>query len=474
MANGLPKIVDELNSIVKDVSKKIALYPQAERQIRRVLIELYIRIFDLFAKLMEWYGKNKHLFKILRKDCYNEFESDLKDIRTWAGMIRSEVQTNMALEIRQARDETRTYQQKSMQELQRTAAAAENFFGASANETMLQMAREQQHMFEAFENRLMSRFDHCFKTIGACQTGTLTSMAETMSPSPRSSPLQNDGASDLYMSQTQDQAVAVGEQSKSIPDAKAPHAAKDPSPPTSASLRTREEIEHYSRILDDWYPEGHMHPLAPSQGPGPSPQPVMYEAIAARISQWTRARQSQVLCIQLHYKTAKTPLGSNIASYVVSSAWEVHYPILSYFCTLPRTTAPNRTAQTTALCEMMASLVRQVVSMLPDPLPDTAASLDEARFQRLDGTLRTWEDMLGIFAQLLALVPGNLLIVLHGLQCLNSFDTTERIVELLDVIRERIDGQETSTTKLLFVNEGQSRAVLPWLRRGELSLQEGA
>jgi len=107
-------------------------------------------------------------------------------------------------------------------------------------------------------------------------------------------------------------------------------------------------------------------------------------------------------------------------------------------------------------------------------LPDTAASLDEARFQRLDGTLRTWEDMLGIFAQLLALVPGNLLIVLHGLQCLNSFDTTERIVELLDVIRERIDGQETSTTKLLFVNEGQSRAVLPWLRRGELSLQEGA
>jgi len=109
MASGLPKIVDELNSIVRDIAKKIDLYPQAKRQIRRVLIELYIKIFDLLSRLMEWYSKNKHLFKILRKDCYNDFESDLRDIRTWAGLIRSEVQTNMVLEMRQVQDENRAY-----------------------------------------------------------------------------------------------------------------------------------------------------------------------------------------------------------------------------------------------------------------------------------------------------------------------------------------------------------------------------
>jgi hypothetical protein len=54
MATGLPKIVDELNAVVSDLSKKIELFPQAKRQMRRVLIELYTRIFDLFARLMKW------------------------------------------------------------------------------------------------------------------------------------------------------------------------------------------------------------------------------------------------------------------------------------------------------------------------------------------------------------------------------------------------------------------------------------
>lgn len=466
MASGLPKIVDELNSIVRDIAKKIDLYPQAKRQIRRVLIELYIKIFDLLSRLMEWYSKNKHLFKILRKDCYNDFESDLRDIRTWAGLIRSEVQTNMVLEMRQVQDENRAY---LMQEQQRTAEVAEKYFGASAKETMVQMAREQQNLLEAFENRLMSRFSHCFKTIGACQTGTLASMAETISPSPRL------GALDPAIGYNQDRVIAIGESTEVAIDIMTVHTTNEPSSTaTQLPQITRSEIERHSRILDNWYPEGHMHPI---QRPGPPTRPEMYEALAARLSKWTRSRSSQILCIQLPYKnntTISPSLGSSIASYVVSSAWEVHYPILSYFCSLPRTAPPRRTVQTVALSEMMAALVRQGVSLLPEGvLPGTAAGLDEARFRGLDGTLRTWEGVLGVLAQVLALVRGDLLVVLYGLQGLDGEATTERVVELLEVFRKRVDCGERETmgtTKVLLVNEGRSRAVVPWLRRGELSM----
>lgn len=125
MATGLPKIVDVLNSVVRDVAKKIDLYPQAGQEIRMVLIELYINIFDLLSKLMEWYSNRRHYFKILRKDCYNDFESDLKAIQIWARTVRSEVQTNMVLENRRAQDETRTHHQ-----------IAEKYFETNASETV--------------------------------------------------------------------------------------------------------------------------------------------------------------------------------------------------------------------------------------------------------------------------------------------------------------------------------------------------
>ena len=323
----------------------------------------------------------------------------------------------------------------------------------------------------------MGKLTRRLETIGAAQTGTLIGMAEAMAHSPVLSLLVSRDTRSPGQEQHR-AAATTANPATSVTDTKEPHTAGDSLIPASRTPQTRESIERHSLTLDDFYSEGQMHPVSLSQAPSPLSQPIMYEAIAARISQWTQARDSQVLCIELPYNhnTAGPSLGSSIASYVVSSAWEVQYPILSCFCTLPRHAAPGRTVQTMALCEMMASLVRQCVSLLPDILPEQTAGLDEARFQSLDGTLKTWPQMLGVLAQLLSLVPEGLLIAIHGLQCLDSRDTTDRVVKLLDVIRERIEGQETErteTTKLLLVNEGKSRAVGSWLKRGELSLHEG-
>lgn len=477
MAIGLPRIVDELNLIVADVAKKIGMFPQAKVQIRRTLIELYTRTFNLFADLMEWYRSKRKLMKLLRKDCYGDFEKSLQEIRIWADAVTKEAWNNFAIESRQDSDEHR----KTLKRIEERIEALNSFYQLQADSDARQ-ASQRVHLMhtdpaayhdqlaESITTKLLQRFHD----MGFSQTLTLASMAAVRSlkfgPSSGATGhnLGTDSVGVQYhptpplmsiMSDTTAGAQAYGQGSIE-----------------SFELPSREEIALYSCVLDNWYNESDIHPLHLRQRPK-SP-PVMHETITARITQWIKSPQSQALCIQLPYSAGPDSFGGNLASYVVSSAWETNYPIISHFCSLPRGVEAGRSPETVALCAMMASFIRQLVVMLPDSLPESAADLGEARFASLDGTLRTWTEMLSLFAELLTLVEGSKLIVIHGVQLLNHKDTMDPISELLAIIREKIEDRDRSVKqiiKVLFVTEGQSRAVVPWLdvRRGEHFLFNG-
>ena len=130
---------------------------------------------------------------------------------------------------------------------------------------------------------------------------------------------------------------------------------------------------------------------------------------------------------------------------------------------------------------MMACLVRQLVFLLPDDLQTSTPDFSEARFAQLDGTLRTWSEMLSVFADLLALAPRDLLIVINDLQLLDHWYTSDKIREVLDVIRnfamltsEGPDVVRMKKVKILLTTAGSSRSVLPWLQKGEWYLHEAA
>lgn len=476
MATGLPKIVDELNAIVKDVANKIALFPHAKRQMRRVLIDLYIRIFDLLAKLMEWYSnsRSRRTFKLLRKDCYGDFEVELQSIRKWADMINSDAFTNMVIEFRQAREEDRESMRCFMQRISELTA---NYYETQSNFAMQQTVQKEKAILadpnlpqERLVGLILGRISQEFKLLGANQTATLASMSAAETRTHEAPPVDRSAVGEHGLEESHTK--------RSVESAITDIGIASLDEFTSANFgpQTREEIERNSEMLKDWFPEGHMHPISPGQES--VGQPRLHESIAARISQWVTGRDSQVLCIQFPYNPGQVSAGSRLASYVVSTAWEADYPIISYFCSLPREgVTKGRSMQTIALCEMLASLVGQLIALLPTVLPESAASLDAQRFASLDGTLQTWQQMLSILADVLCLVPQSLLIVIHGLQCLDSERTEEPIREMLDVIRKRIGSGETQRPqilKVLFVTEGQARAVVPWLRRGEYSVDEGS
>jgi hypothetical protein len=484
MATGLPRIVDELNAIVSDVAKKIELYPQAKRQMKRVLIELYTRIFGLFTRLMKWYASNNHRWKLTKKDCYNDFQQDLQSIRTWVDLVNKGAWNNLVLEMRHARDDHRESLEEEYRIQHRFRQdmldAADKFYKLQQNAVMQQAVQQEQLALlssvaykESVAELVVEKFMQHFKSVGASQTGILTSMMVSGFPN-YGHVAANTGIGQLrdsnegYRPTTQAFLLAVGDDTATLT-------------PTSSALsmadseqQSREDVERYSRILDDWYPEGLMY--SAHTGVVSTSRPALHESIAARVVHWIRGAESRVLCIQLPYNQNQTSGGSDIASYVVSSAWEASHPIISHFCLLPRTVPGDRSPQTVALCEMMFSLIRQLVALLPSVLPETAVVLDEARFTSLDGTLRTWDSMLALFADLLLLVEQSLLVVISGLQRLDGQVTTPLVENLLAVIRRRIEDQDrsmTQTVKVLFVTEGQARAVVPWLRPGEYSVYEG-
>jgi len=159
----------------------------------------------------------------------------------------------------------------------------------------------------------------------------------------------------------------------------------------------------------------------------------------------------------------------------VTSKWGV--PIISWFCSHPpkeRVPEPRK-PETVGLCEMMASLVRQLMTLLPEELPDDAPDLSAIRFGRLDGTLRTWEEMLQVFADLLSLAPPDLLVVLDGLDRLDSQYTSSRTEQLVTVICRRVDRLATADAgvmKVLLTTAGHCRGVVPCLRPGEHFVRE--
>jgi hypothetical protein len=484
MATGLPKIVDELNAVVSDLSKKIELFPQAKRQMRRVLIELYTRIFDLFARLMKWYSSNNHCWKLMKKDCYNAFENDLRSVRTWADLVNREAWNNMVLELRKthdddkdSRDEERRIQRRFRQDI---LEVGRKFYEFERTTAMHQTVQREQLAFvnsETYRDSLaelvVEKFARYFNVVGANQTGVLASMIDDKSPRYISTATYadagTDSSSESYDTTAQSFIQAVNNDTQRLDlDSNKAH----------LNVRTpqlREDIERYSHSLDAYYPEGSMHPMR--MDVLPASRPVLHESISSQIYLWTRSTTSQVLYLQLPYTHSPESLGSALASHIVSSAWEANHPIISHFCALPREVTQGRSPQTVALTSMLLSLIRQLVGLLPSILPENSVSLNESRFASLDGTLRTWDQMLDIFSDLLSLAAPSILIIIHGLQVLDSQRTTPLLGEWLAVIRksikdlDRLDGQ---TIKVLFVTEGQSRALVPWLQRGEHLIHEGS
>jgi hypothetical protein len=241
-------------------------------------------------------------------------------------------------------------------------------------------------------------------------------------------------------------------------------------------VQTATRIRDFSQKLDDWYPDGQM--LVPTY---PTDLNLLHSDLVLRLIQWVVQPQSQVLYLELPTTPGEPAPSTLIAAHLVSVAVQTNRPLLSYSCALPRGKMPEgRIPETIALCELMASLIRQLTMMLPEQLPTGCPDLSAERFAKLDGTLNTWSEMLSLFGDLIKPVQESLFIIIDGLHWLDSPYTEAKLKSLLDLIRYQMNKacetdnkpNKGKTIKMLLTTGGHARGVVPWLRRGEHYLQE--
>lgn len=201
--------------------------------------------------------------------------------------------------------------------------------------------------------------------------------------------------------------------------------------------------------------------------------------VVAALQEWTvtAESQSQSLCIIGPYQLEEQSTISMIAAKYAASAIEAKLPAISYFCELPRNGIPSdSTPEAEALVSLAYSLVRQLIELLPSVF-ESAAQLHSQRFEVLDGTLGSWDHVVGILKDLLDLSPPVLFCVIDGLEILEDQRTRQPLADFIDALHGH-DGNRDDTQvskrklKSLFTTAGRSRCLLDYLTEEELVFAE--
>lgn len=157
-------------------------------------------------------------------------------------------------------------------------------------------------------------------------------------------------------------------------------------------------------------------------------------------------------------------------------------PIISYFCELPRprTRLPRgMTAEMSGLLSLTYALIRQLIELLPSSMNHTDGP-GKQRFERLDGSLDSYDEAVTVLGKLLDLSPPMLFCVIDAFEALDDRSTARHVTAFVDTLRgHKIYKSPLSTgsdrvLKILFTTAGRSRSLLTDLRDDELVFAERA
>lgn len=171
------------------------------------------------------------------------------------------------------------------------------------------------------------------------------------------------------------------------------------------------------------------------------------------IRDWSIAPGSMLLRIggisEIKYPSAT----SAISASVVRTASDLNFPLIHLFCGW---SAKQKEA---SVISALYSLIRQLTNMI-DALDEESLSFSSARFQELDGTIKTWDKAISTFSELLLNAPPTLFVIIDGIECLEGAQChQEYINSLINVLGNQTDkhdlcGRISKRLKVLFTTAG--------------------
>ena len=170
-----------------------------------------------------------------------------------------------------------------------------------------------------------------------------------------------------------------------------------------------------------------------------------------RIQQWNAARTLQTLWIQGPFQVPQPSRYTQLSAYVITTAQKADIPVIYYFCD-----------STTGIIDLLYTLIAQLVRVLPDDL-QSQLDFSPARFEALDGTPKSIDQAITLFADLLNAGPYTLFIIIDGLQALERPSNRAHIQRLVNVLRSTDDdavSERTCITKTLLTTDGFTEALI--------------
>jgi hypothetical protein len=176
----------------------------------------------------------------------------------------------------------------------------------------------------------------------------------------------------------------------------------------------------------------------------------------SRLSEWSEAASSAPT-LWISGPTTEVSDFDNYLSRLAAKftllADQSDVPLVSYFCQIiwREQCRGTNTRESQAMIAMLYALLWQLAELLPQSL-ETNADLSESRFQRLDGTVETWEDALLVLRDLMTLIPKLILCVLDGVHLLDDRSTNRYLKKMFQVL---LGGK----LKVLFTTTGRSAGL---------------
>jgi hypothetical protein len=181
--------------------------------------------------------------------------------------------------------------------------------------------------------------------------------------------------------------------------------------------------------------------------------------IVYAIQQWSRASDSRMLWVVGHPERYFPNSASSIAASIINSAGERKIPVVYVFCDWPGEDDEN------AIITMLYSLIRQVINSLPSHI-DTSINLSRTHFQKLDGTIGTWNEGLSILSELLLHTPSLLLTVIDGIEHLDYLNIGQQYISsMLGLLQNHVSNtrerniEVMKTSKVLFTTAGNCASL---------------
>ncbi|KAI1338824.1 hypothetical protein F5Y15DRAFT_98862 [Xylariaceae sp. FL0016] len=410
IAQGFSKALADITVDLKFVRRSTRIHKSEE--MCAIIIDLYVHTFKFLCDMMTWYSSRGRRFRSAF-DCrfYDKaVEQKVTDIRRLVWRVEKELDLESASGIKQIN---------------------EKVIGI---ETTV-----KDYMRESAEENRMNQLNN------TRITQQLRYIADMLSVGTSAANLLGSSAQQFYIGPGQ---VAKANHQLEIGESSSSALTKVSQQYVEGLPRTREQLERTSRIIDGYIEDAKEDLLRETDLMS---RPNIPEEVTTEVQRWLTEENNSFLWIEGSGEdTADLPL-TLLALHVYLITMRARIPIASFFSKDTYNSAGSAPSSDVAgLVALLYSLIGQLVLLVPMSFNATRA-LTESNFQMLDGELGSTDAALDIVEALLELSPPSLILVLNGLEIIESERTVKQLHRLLKSIRAQ---SKVKTLKLLLTTSG--------------------